>query len=85
MAFLASLGGGEVVAIFVVALVLFGPRRLPEIARTIGRWYSRLQRALNEFQQQLMAELPHIDQFDDRESENEQDIPHPPEQPPPAG
>ena len=85
MAFLASLGGGEVIVIFVITLILFGPHRLPEIARTIGRWYARLQRALSEFQQQLMSELPPVDDTEKPNSGAQDHSYSPPEEPPPAG
>ena len=86
MAFLASLGGGELVSIFIVVLILFGPRRLPEIARTLGRWYARLQAAMADFQRHLMAELPSLDDSEAQEDNRDSDsLPPPPSPPPPAG
>ena len=37
-------GAGEILVLFLVVLVLFGPKRLPEIARTIGRVVEDLRR-----------------------------------------
>lgn len=34
-----GLGGGEIVVIIIVALIIFGPHKLPEIARTVSRAY----------------------------------------------
>ena len=49
-----ALGPGELVLVFVVVLLLFGPRRLPEIARMIGKIASEMRRASREFQDQVM-------------------------------
>jgi len=55
MAFL-SVGpsGGEMLVVFVVALLLFGPRRLPEIARAIGKALELLRRSSQDFKDQVM-------------------------------
>ncbi len=47
-------GSGEIILIFVVLLLLFGPRKLPEIARMIGRVLSQLRSASNDFRDQVM-------------------------------
>jgi len=54
-AFLAgSVGAGEVVILFALVLVLFGPRRLPSLAREIGSFLARLQRTAQDFRDQIM-------------------------------
>ena len=50
-----DLGPGELILVFLAVLLLFGPRRLPEIARTIGRLTNTLRRASQEFREQVMA------------------------------
>jgi len=47
-------GTGEIIIIFVVVLLLFGPRRLPEIARAIGKILSQIRNASNDFRSQIM-------------------------------
>lgn len=47
-------GSGEVILLFLVVLVFFGPRRLPEIARMIGRALEQLRRASQDFRDQVM-------------------------------
>mgnify|MGYP001814794698 CR=1 FL=1 len=47
-------GHGELILIFVVVLLLFGPRKLPEMARMIGRILSQLRNASNDFRDQVM-------------------------------
>ena len=41
-----SIGGTELLIILVIALVVFGPKRLPELGRTIGKGLSEFRRAL---------------------------------------
>ncbi len=48
-------GSGELLVLFVLVLLLFGPRKLPEIARTIGRVLDDLRRASQDFKNQVMS------------------------------
>jgi Tat protein translocase TatB subunit len=52
-----SIGGSEVILLFIVALLLFGPRRLPEIGRTLGKAMADFRRATNEFKTSLEREV----------------------------
>lgn len=45
---MGSLGFQEIILIFVIALIVFGPKKLPEIGRTIGRGLAEFKRASNE-------------------------------------
>jgi len=53
-----GLGIGEIVVIVIVALVVLGPRRLPGIARQIGRAVRELRRAAYELQVNLEEATP---------------------------
>jgi Sec-independent protein translocase protein TatA len=46
--------GGEIGLVFIVLLLLFGPRKLPEIARMVGKILGQLRGASNQFRDQLM-------------------------------
>ena len=48
---------GEMIFLFFLALILFGPRKLPEIGRQIGRFMNEFRRASNEFRSQIEAEI----------------------------
>ena len=55
LAFFPSWAGpGELVLLFALVLVMFGPRKLPEIARSLGRVLSDLRRASQDFKDQVM-------------------------------
>ncbi|MCZ7647227.1 MAG: twin-arginine translocase TatA/TatE family subunit [Planctomycetota bacterium] len=56
LAFLENLGGGEVVLIGIVALLLFG-RKLPEVARNLGRGFSQFKQGMNEATAEVRREM----------------------------
>jgi sec-independent protein translocase protein TatB len=50
--------------LFVLALLLFGPKRLPVLARELGKWVGEFRRASNEFKMQMEEELRLTEQTD---------------------
>ncbi len=52
-----SLGMPEMVMIFVVALLLFGPRQMPQIGKSIGKALGEFRRASNEFKRTIEDEV----------------------------
>jgi sec-independent protein translocase protein TatA len=52
-----SLGMPELIVIFVIALVVFGPRKLPELGRSLGRGIAEFKKATNELQNTLEQEI----------------------------
>jgi len=52
-----SIGGPELVVIFVVALLVFGPRKLPEIGKMLGKGLGEFRRAANELRSSLETEV----------------------------
>lgn len=50
--------------LFVLALLLFGPKRLPVLARELGKWVGEFRRASNEFKMQMEEELRLTEQAD---------------------
>jgi sec-independent protein translocase protein TatB len=67
----------DTVFLFFLALILFGPKKLPEMARQAGRLLAELRRASNEFKSQIETEIAHL------ETEKAQTILPP--SPPPQG
>lgn len=58
MAFIEGVGGGELLVVLVVALMLFGSKNLPRIARSFGRTTEQMRRAVQEVKSEIMrAEL----------------------------
>lgn len=54
---MGPLGMPELIVIFVVALVVFGPRKLPELGRSLGKSLSEFKRASNELRNTLDEEI----------------------------
>lgn len=52
-----NLGITEMIFLFVLGLLLFGPKKLPEIGRQLGKALAEFKRASNEFQSQLNDEV----------------------------
>lgn len=48
---------GDSAVIFILALLLFGPKKLPELARQLGKLMGEFRRASNEFRMQMEDEL----------------------------
>ena len=52
---------GEMVFIFFLALILFGPKKMPEIGRQVARFLNEFRRASNEFRSQIESEINTLD------------------------
>lgn len=52
-----NLGFPELVVIFVVALLVFGPRKLPELGRSLGKGIGEFKRATNELKRTWEEEV----------------------------
>ena len=54
---LGSLGFPELLMIFFVALIIFGPKRLPDIGRSVGKALGEFRRATNDLKSTLEEEV----------------------------
>ncbi len=52
-----DIGFQELIIIFLVALIVLGPQRLPEAGRTVARWISEIRRGINNIKVQMETEF----------------------------
>ncbi len=52
-----DIGFSEILVIFILALIVLGPERLPRVVREVGRWVGRARAMARQFQDQLEEEV----------------------------
>ena len=80
---LGSIGMPELIIIFVIALIIFGPRKLPELGRSLGKSLAEFKRASNELRSTLEEEIRLEDQKSKVESSKTPETPVTPVEPHP--
>lgn len=66
-----DLGIQELILIFIVALLVFGPKRLPEIGRVIGKGINQLKRAMLDAKAEINKELPDVNKPSEGQSDKD--------------
>ncbi len=64
-----GVGLPEIAVIAAIALVIFGPKRLPELGRTLGKGLKGLQKASNEFESELQKAMSEEEETNKENSE----------------
>lgn len=59
---MGPLGMGEIVVLFILALLVFGPKKLPELGKTFGKGMAEFKRASNELKTTFQKEMDNIEQ-----------------------
>ncbi len=62
-----GLGIPELILIFVIALVVFGPKKLPDLGKSIGRAMAEFKKASEEFQESVRSEMKEVEKSADLE------------------
>ena len=58
---MGSIGVPEMIIIFIVALIVFGPKKLPELGKSLGKGLSEFRRASNELKSTIEEEVRSIE------------------------
>lgn len=56
-----GLGIPELIVIFVLALLIFGPKKLPDLGKSIGRAMAEFKKASDDFQESVKAEMKEVE------------------------
>jgi len=59
---MGSIGVPELIIIFVVALIVFGPRKLPELGKSLGKGLAEFRKASNELRSTVEEEMRNIEE-----------------------
>jgi sec-independent protein translocase protein TatA len=68
-----SIGMPELIIIFVIALIIFGPRKLPELGRSLGKSLAEFKKASNELKNTLEEEI-RIEETKEAEAKREAQV-----------
>ena len=83
-----DIGFSEILVIFVLALIVLGPEKLPKVAAQVGRWLGRARAMARQFREQLEEEVNFEETRKASAKESpkpESPKPEPPQSPPPSG
>jgi len=64
-----DIGLQELIVIFTVAILVFGPKRLPELAKTLGKGLGELKRAFQDVKEQVETEFEETNKKLDNDTE----------------
>ena len=77
LAFIGNFGGGEIILIFLIVLLLFGAKKVPELFRSLGKGVNEFRKAKNEWEQDIhdvMNQEPLEDHdFENKKTENKEE------------
>ena len=68
---MGNIGIPELIIIFTIALIIFGPRKLPELGKSLGKSLAEFKRASNELKNTLDEEI----RMEERKSQERQEAP----------
>jgi len=58
---MGSIGAPELIIIFVVALIVFGPKKLPELGKSLGKGLAEFRKASNELKSTIEREVRNVE------------------------
>ncbi len=51
------MGFGELLVVLVIAVIFLGPDKIPETARTLGKWFNEIKSSLDDIKNSMQADL----------------------------
>lgn len=65
-----GIGMPELIVILVIALIVIGPQKLPDIARSLGKGLAEFKRASDDFQRNISEEVRNLDEKEKADKES---------------
>ena len=62
-----DIGSGELLLIIVIAIIVFGPSRIPEVIRKVAKGYNEVKKASNQIKREINDEMEKIDHRKDKD------------------
>ncbi len=72
LAFIGNFGGGEIIIIFLIVLLLFGSKKVPELFRSLGKGVTEFRKAKNEWEQDI-SEVMNQEPLEDHDFDKKKD------------
>jgi sec-independent protein translocase protein TatA len=72
LAFIGNFGGGEIILIFLIVLLLFGAKKVPELFRSLGKGVTEFRKAKNDWEQDI-NEVMNQDPIEDHDFSKTED------------
>jgi sec-independent protein translocase protein TatA len=72
LAFIGNFGGGEIILIFLIVLLLFGAKKVPELFRSLGKGVTEFRKAKNDWEQDI-NEVMNQDPIEDHDFSKSED------------
>ena len=72
LAFIGNFGGGEIILIFLIILLLFGAKKVPELFRSLGKGVTEFRKAKNDWEQDI-SEVMNQDPIEDHDFKKKDD------------
>lgn len=66
-----GIGMPELIVILVIALIVIGPHKLPELAKSLGKGLAEFKKASDDFQRNIQEEVRKADVIDSQKQDNE--------------
>jgi TatA/E family protein of Tat protein translocase len=64
------LSSGELIIIFLIAFLVFGPERLPELGKTLGKWLYEIRKGIHDATAEIENEMHEIDKKQKNDTDN---------------
>ncbi len=52
-----GMGFGEILVVLVIAVIFLGPEKIPETARTLGKWFNEIKSSMDEVKKSFETDL----------------------------